>query len=177
MRCLLVSCQADRRGPQASVIKSIVIDAIQTSDGQQELPPGSVPRQPGMTGQERRAASDLQLMFLRRPARQAIDLDVSMLRRQYTGQHAQQRRLAHAIGPEDGDELAGVNFQSHLPQNRPHAIVLSYIHRADHDRFSMPGRGGKQHVPDGDGNSHQCAASDQTGTNGFLVLHNDAIAT
>jgi len=47
-------------------------------------------------------------------------------------QDLQQRRLARAVGPKDGDHLAGADLQTHPAQCRGRAVALDEI--ADFDR-------------------------------------------
>ena len=84
----------------------LVVHVVEPADGQEELAPGACRGKPGLVGQVDRHLADGQLVLDRSPARQPVDPHSSALGREHARHHAQQCRLAHAVGAEDDHELA-----------------------------------------------------------------------
>ena len=67
---------------------------------------------------------------------QPVDLHESLHRPEHAGDHVQQGRLAHSVGPEHGHQFAMPDLQIDLPQHGPHAVMMRDIDNTDHSGFS-----------------------------------------
>ena len=54
--------------------------------------------------------------------RVAVEGDRAVLRFQGSGERSQQRRLARAVGPERGDDLAGCHREGHVADRHDRAV-------------------------------------------------------
>ena len=110
----------------------LIADLVQAPHRGQKLAAGRTLGEPGMVAQVADAAADRQLVVNRGVAPQAVDFDRAALRLQEPGRHAQKGRLTHAVGTNDGGELAGGNLEIDPSQHGAHAVMLHDVDKSDH---------------------------------------------
>ena len=113
----------------------LLLDVVEPADGQEKLAGRPLGGQPGLVGEINGHLADRQLLFFRPAAPQAIDQDRAPLGREHAGHHAQQGRLAHAVGPQDHHDLATLDAQADPAEDRPHTIMLRHVEELDHGRL------------------------------------------
>ncbi len=90
--------------------------------------------------------ANLDLRRLAAPV--AVDLDPTLLRRKDAGHRRQQRGLAHAVGAENNDQLAGLDREVDCAEDGPNAVVLREVNNVDHRQtFRARGRRGHYSKP------------------------------
>ncbi len=74
----------------------------------------------------------------RRSTRRALELDDAVLRRQQAHDGVHGRRLAHAVAPHQGHDLAGVDGELHAEQGLARAVESRELAHAQHHAVSSP---------------------------------------
>ncbi len=110
----------------------LVLHIVKPSHGQQPLAPTAIGGQPRLGREIDYLAADFHLFVGGAAALHAGNFDVAGSRADRAGDDGHEGGLAHAVGPHQGNQLAGVHVQIHILQHRPNAVVIGDINDLDH---------------------------------------------